>query len=35
MFDKALDTYPSAIQFAIECFTTEEMCGEAVDTCLF
>ena len=31
MFDKAVDTYPSAIKFIPECRKTQEMCNKAVN----
>ena len=33
MCDKAVDTYPSAIQFVPECYNTQKICDKAVDTC--
>ena len=35
MCDKAVDTYPSAIQFVPECYNTQKICDKAVDTCTF
>ena len=35
MCDKALSTYPSSMQFASECYKTQEMFGKAVDICPF
>ena len=32
---KAVDSYPSAIQFVIDWYKTQEMCDKEVDTCLF
>ena len=32
---KAVDTYPSAIQFVPDLYKTQEMCFKAVNTCLF
>ena len=33
MCNKFADTSPSAIQFALECYNTHEMCDKAVDAC--
>ena len=33
MCDKAVDTYPSTIQFVPECYKTQEMCYKAVHRC--
>ena len=33
MCNKAVGTYPSAIQFVPECFKYHEICDKAVDTC--
>ena len=35
MCNKAVDAYASAIQFAPECYKTQEMCLEAADICPF
>ena len=32
---EAADGYPSAIQFVIDWYKTQEMCNKEVDTCLF
>ena len=32
---KAVDSYPSAIQFVIDWYKTQEMYDKEVDTCLF
>ena len=33
MCDKAVDTYPSTINFVSECFMTQEMCNKVVNSC--
>ena len=33
MCNKAVNTYPSAIQFVPECYKTQEICDKAVNTC--
>ena len=33
MCDKAVDTYPSTIQFVPKCYKTQEMCYKAVHRC--
>ena len=35
MCDKAVNTYPSTINFAPECFMTQEMCDKAVNRRFF
>ena len=35
MCNKAVNTYPSPIQFVSECYKNQEMCVKAVDTCPF
>ena len=35
MYDKALDTYPFAIECVPECYKTQEMCHRAVHRCFF
>ena len=35
MCNKAVGTYPSAIQFVPESSKSQEMCDKAADTCLF
>ena len=35
MCNRVVSNYPSAIQFVPGQFKTQEMCGKAVDTCLF
>ena len=35
MYDKAVDTYPSTIQYVPECSKNEEMCNIAVNRCFF
>ena len=30
MFDKAVDTFPSTIEFVPECYKTQELCHRAV-----
>ena len=35
MFDKAANTFPSAIQFFPECYKIQKTCDNAVHTCLF
>ena len=32
---KAVDTYPSAIQFVSDWYKTQQMCVKAVETCPF
>ena len=34
MCNKAIDTYPSAIQFVPKCYKTQEMCDKAFDSFL-
>lgn len=33
MCNEAVDSYPSAIQFVIDWYKTQEMCNKEVDTC--
>ena len=33
MFDKAVNTNPSTIEFVLECYKTQEMCYKAVHRC--
>ena len=35
MCDKAVNNYPSTIEFVPECYKTQKMCDEAVNKCLF
>ena len=35
IYNKAVDTYPYAIQFFAECYKSKKMCDKAVDTCTF
>ena len=35
MYDKAVDTCPSTIQYVPECSKNEEMCNIAVNRCFF
>ena len=35
MCDKAVCTYPSAIEFVPKCNNTQEMCNKAVNRCFF
>ena len=35
MCDKAVNTYPSPIEFVPECFMTQKMCEKAVNKCFF
>ena len=33
MYDKAVNTYPSIIEFVSECFMTQEICEKAANRC--
>ena len=35
MRDKAVNNYPSTIEFVPECLMTQEMCDKAVNKCFF
>ena len=35
MCNKAVGSYPSAIQFVSDWYKTQEMCDKAIDTCFF
>ena len=35
MCNKAINTSPSTIQFAPECYESQKVCVKAVDTCSF
>ena len=34
MCDKAVDNYSHVLEFVSDCYKTQEMCVEVVDTCL-
>ena len=34
MFNKAVDNYPHALEFVLECFMTQEICDKPVNTYL-
>ena len=35
MCDKAVNTYPSTVQFVPECYKTQERCNKAINRCFF
>ena len=35
MCDEAVDTYHSTIQFVRDCYSTQEMCDQAINRCAF
>ena len=33
MYEKSVNTYHSTIQFVLDCYKTQEMCGKDVNKC--
>ena len=35
MYNKAVDSYPHALEFVFECYKTQKMCNKLVNRCFF